>query len=408
MLLQIAWKNIWRNKVRSLVILTAIALGIFAGVFNMAFFYGMVEQRIETVISTEASHIQIHQKNYVEDPEIKKNIEQAADMANSIGRLESVKQTTCRTIINAMISSAESGSGIRLLGINPEDEMNVTDISSRLLDGKYLEGIKRNPILIGEKLAEKLGVKLRSKVVVTLQDLEGEMIYASFRVAGIYKTTNTTYDEMTAFVRKTDLENLTGLPGDGAHEIAILLNNSETLDSTMAYLRSEYPDLDIKSWRDIMPEVGLIEESMDVSMYVFMGIILFALLFGIINTMLMAVLERRKELGMLMAVGMNKRRVFSMITLETIVLSLTGGVFGILMGGLFTFFLSQNGIDLSNWGWSGAYESLGYDTVVYPLLKSSMLIRVTIMVIITGFIGSLYPARKALKLNPAEAIRIDI
>lgn len=406
MLLQVAWKNIWRNKIRSLVILVAIALGIFAGVFSMGFYKGMAEQRVKTAISTEASHIQIHQKEYLTDPDSKVFIPNVNDITSYLNSQEFVKHSSARVIVNSMITSAETGSGVKLVGIIAADEKQVTDISTRLTDGEYLEGIKRNPILIGEKLAEKLNIKIRSKVVLTLQNLEGEMMYASFRVAGIFKTSNTMYDESTAFVRQKDIAVLISLDPSAGHEIAILLNSNEAMEVTLDHLTEKYSTLDVKSWKEIMPEVALVEQTMDIPMYIFMGVILFALLFGIINTMLMAVLERRKELGMLMAIGMNKIRVFKMIMLETVMLSLTGGLVGIVLGALITIIASRQGIDLSATG--QAYESLGYDPLVYPVFKISMAVTVTIMVIFTGFLGSLYPARKALKLKPADAIRIDM
>lgn len=406
MLLQIAWKNIWRNKVRSLVILTAIALGIFAGVFNMAFYYGMVDQRIEAAISNEASHIQIHQNKYLSDPNLETYIPDAERIKSEIDTMSEVAHTSVRVLVNSMISSAETGSGIRIVGIVPDDEKEVTNIHTHLISGEYLTGISRNPIVVGQKLADKLKIKLRSKVVLTLQSVDGEMIYASFRVAGIYSTSNTMFDEMNAFVRKSDIRKLVGLGPTAGHEIAILLKSNESLDTVKEKLTADYPGLDIKTWKEILPEVGLVEQSMDLSMYVLMGIILFALLFGIINTMLMAVLERQKELGMLMAIGMNKRRVFSMIMLETVMLSIIGGIAGILIGGIITEISSHTGIDLS--AVAKGYEYLGYDSIVYPVYKIDMIIKVTIMVLATGFIAALYPARKALKLRPAEAIRIDL
>ena len=196
MLLQIAWKNIWRNKVRSLVILTAIALGIFAGVFNMAFYYGMVDQRIEAAISNEASHIQIHQNKYLSDPNLETYIPDAERIKSEIDTMSEVAHTSVRVLVNSMISSAETGSGIRIVGIVPDDEKEVTNIHTHLISGEYLTGISRNPIVVGQKLADKLKIKLRSKVVLTLQSVDGEMIYASFRVAGIYSTSNTMFDEM--------------------------------------------------------------------------------------------------------------------------------------------------------------------------------------------------------------------
>ena len=141
-------------------------------------------------------------------------------------------------------------------------------------------------------------------------------------------------------------------------------------------------------------------------MYILMVIILLALLFGIINTMLMAVLERIKELGMLMAIGMNRKRIFSMIMTETILLSLFGGSIGIILGILFTLYFGNAGIDLSVW--ATAYASMGYDSIIYPILTLRDTVVTTIMVLGTGLLASIYPSIKALKLKPAEAIRIDM
>ncbi len=406
MLLQIAWKNIWRNKIRSSIILLAIALGIFAGMFNMAFYKGMVDQRIETAISNESSHIQIHHEDYLTNPDMLFYIRNSDEIESTIKSNPAVEHISSRLILNAMASTAESGSGIKIMGIEKNDEKLVTDIHSKVVKGAYLEGIKRNPILIGEKLAEKLNLDIRKKVILTIQNKEGDMINASFRVAGIYKTSNTMYDEMNAFVNKEDLRSLINFSKGDVHEIAILLKNNEAVENTTQQLQANYSELDVKSWDKLMPEVGLLEQSMDISMYIFMGVILFALIFGIINTMLMAVLERKKELGMLMAIGMNKLRVFKMILLETVLLSITGGITGIILGGLSTFILGNRGINLSTF--AKAYETMGMDTMVYPKLSIEMAAQVVIMVLFTGMLASLYPAYKALRLKPAEAIRIDI
>jgi ABC-type antimicrobial peptide transport system permease subunit len=154
-----------------------------------------------------------------------------------------------------------------------------------------------------------------------------------------------------------------------------------------------------------MPEVGLLDDTMSVYLFMIMGIILFALMFGIINTMLMVVLERTKELGMLMAVGMNKLRVFSMIVLETILLSLTGGITGTVLGYSLVQLFAKTGMDLSVW--QEGLESIGYDSIIYPQIAFSDLLQVTIMVIGTGILAAIYPSIKALKLNPAEALRME-
>jgi ABC-type lipoprotein release transport system permease subunit len=406
MIWAISWRNIWRNKLRSAVIITAIAIGIFAGVFTWAFYRGMVVQRIQSAIITESSHIQIHQKDYLVNPDQKFFIRRIDSITAIIDTMQGVKAVTHRVLVNAMISSAETGSGIRIVGINPSRERKVTNTYSKIIQGSYFESNRKTPIVIGNELAKKLSVKLRSRVVLTLQTMDGTLTSGLFRVEGIYKTSNTAYDEMNVFVRNDDICSLINLNNHSGHELAVLLKNNEQLEQIADIIRRVFPDADTKTWKEIMPEVNLVEESTDISMYFFLAIILLALIFGIINTMLMAVLERVKELGMLMAVGMNKVRVFLMILLETVFLSLTGGIIGIMAGYIVTVIFNHKGINLSRF--AEAYEKLGYESMIYPVPNFDIDLKVTLMVLITGILAALYPAWKAIQLKPAEALHIDI
>ena len=406
MIWSVAWRNIWRNKLRSGVIIGGLTIGVFAGVFMWAFYSGMVNQRIDTAIKTESSNIQLHNAKYLEDPDVKYNIDSVKEKIQAISKLQGVKAVTYRTIMNSMVMSAETGSGVRIMGIDPDMEKNVTNLYQKVIEGTYFVGMKRNPILIGSNLAEKLNVKLRSKVVVTVQQSDGTITKAQFRVVGIFKTSNSIFDETNVFVRNSDLESMADLGVNKANEIAVLLNDNSQLDAEEAKIQAMYPNLDVKTWRQLMPEVSLIEKSMDFSMYLVMGIVLLGLLFAIVNTMLMAVLERIKELGMLMAVGMNKMRVFTMIVLETLLLSVTGGMVGIVIGALSTWITYHTGVSLAAWG--KAYESMGFETIVYPEISTAIVIKITVMVVITGILAALYPAYKALQFKPAEALRIDV
>lgn len=406
MILAIAWRNIWRNRLRSMVIIIAIAIGIFSGVFTWAFYRGMVDQRIQNAIITESSHIQVHHAEYLTNPDQKFYIRNLDSIMEITRKLTGVKAVTSRTLVNAMISSAETGSGVRIVGIYPEQEKQVTNTFTKLREGSYFETSSRTPLVLGAALAEKLSVRLRSRLVLTLQTMDGTLTSGLFRVEGIYKTSNTMYDEMNVFVRNTDLKRLIDLEESAGHELAVLLSQNDMLDPVAASLREDLPGLDCRTWREILPEVSLVEESMDLSMYIFLGVILAALVFGIVNTMLMAVLERIKELGMLMAIGMNKLRVFLMILLETVMLSLCGGIFGIVAGYLVTVIYSHKGIELARY--AEAYERLGYESMIYPVPNLDIDIKVTIMVLLAAIVASLYPSWKAIHLKPAEALRIDI
>jgi len=407
MIWSVSWRNVWRNKLRSGVILTAIALGVFAGLFSMAFMKGMANQRLESATMTEVSHIQIHTPEFVDVNDIEHYFSESEEMTQEITKLQGVKSVSARIIVNSIINSAEKGTGIKLVGIDPEVEKTVTNLSEKLIEGNYLKPVKRGkPIVIGQKLAETLDVGTGSKVVIGTLDINGQPLYYQFKIAGIFKTVSTPFDESTAFVNVSDLREITGIPDDVAHEIAILLESRELSKDISTELKKMYPNLDIKQWNEIMPELSYLTETMDYFMYIFILIILLALGFGIVNTMLMVVLERVKELGMLMAVGMNKIRIFNMIMLETVFLCVTGGAIGIALGSAFSLYFSDKGMDLSSLYGEGL-SAIGYDSVVFTVLTPDMIGIIVFLVILTGIFASIYPALKALKLSPAEAIRTD-
>ncbi len=405
MLFSISWRNIWRNKLRSSVILTAIALGICAGIFSTAFFKGMADQRIDKAIKTEISHIQVHRIKFRQANDITKYMPDALPIRNEIAALPQVAGVSTRIIIYSMVSSAETAAGVKIAGIHPENEREVTNIQEKLIEGSYFEEDKRNPIVLGRKLAEKLDVKRGSKVVLTLQDVDNHIVAGAFRIVGIFDTSNNMFDESNVLVKADDLSRLMNLPNQAAHEIAILTENNKYVTMVKEEAEKVSGEYEVLTWDQLSPELSYLTESMDLYMYIFIIIILFALLFGIINTMLMVVLERVKEIGMLMAIGMNKLRIFSMIIMETVMLSFIGGIIGVGLGALVSHYFERHRIDLSLWG--EAYQDLGYDPFVYTSLEFSLLVNVTILVIITGVIASLYPAYKALQNDPADALRIE-
>ncbi len=405
MIWSISWRNIWRNKVRSAVVIIAVALGLCAGVFLTAFFTGMIDRRVDQAIAGELSHIQIHYPEFRSTTDMSLYIPGADSIAGQIRQIPHVTGASSRIVFHSMISSAETAAGVRITGIRPEQEMKVSKIHSHIIEGDYLGKEGRNPVVIGKKLAENLKVKLRSKVVITVTDMEKNITGGAFRVVGIYETANRMFDESVVFVRHGDLASLIGIPADGGHEIAVLADDNERVEEVQESIRLQAGSLEIMNWKELSPEMNYLTEAMDLYMFIFTGIILLALLFGIINTMLMVVLERFKEIGMLMAIGMNRLRIFKMIILETVLLTLTGGVAGIIAGTAVSTYFEHHPINLSIW--AEGYKAIGYDSIVYTSFDLNMLVGVTIMVFCTGIIAAIYPAYKALQYDPAEALRIE-
>ena len=406
MIWYIAWRNIWRNKLRSLVVILAVTLGLFATLFIIALSNGMLEQKIATTIKNEISHIQLHDSAFMQDNSLDHSIAGSEQIADTIRTLEGVKAVANRIKMSGMASTAATGAGAVVNGIVPEVEEKVTRISDYVIEGDYFVTESRSHrILIGQKMASKLNAKTGSKIVLTLQNTDGELSYALFRVVGIYKTSNGMFDETNVFVERNDLASVTGFDPSRATEIAVLLENSELTDAVTEKIQSITPHLSVMSWKKLQPILLAMQSMMDQFGFLLLVIILIAMAFGIINTMLMAILERTHELGMLMAVGMNKRRIFIMILLETLFLTLIGAAVGAAIGIATIKLTGQNGINFASW--AEGFESWGYSAHIYPVLGAGFYLGMTLMVIVTGVISSIFPARKALKLNPSEAIRTE-
>lgn len=403
MLTRISWRNVWRNKVRSLILVSSIAMGIWAGIFMLSFSWGMSIQYVNMGIKGQVSHIQLHHPLFKEDRKINFTIPGAPAILDEINALETVKAATGRVIVGGMVSSPTAGAGANVTGIDPDQENKVTGIGDNIIEGEYFDSGKHNQILIGEKLAQKLKVKLRNKIVLTVQDTDGNITAGAFRISGIYRTSNSSLDELNVYVRDTDISRLLGLDADQIQEIAVLLQDNTDLAATYEGLQSKYPGLLVEDWKTLAPELRIVIDSFSQTMYLFMSIILLALTFGIINTMLMAVLERIHELGILMAIGMNKLSVFLMIMLETLYLAIIGGICGLLLAYGSIQLLSNTGIDLS--AFATGLSSYGMDTMVYPAFPDKQFLEIFIMIFIAAILSAIYPAYKALKLNPVQAIR---
>jgi ABC-type lipoprotein release transport system permease subunit len=247
--------------------------------------------------------------------------------------------------------------------------------------------------------------RLRSKIVFTFTDKQGELINQTYKVCGIYKTSNAIYDQANAFVLQSDLSPIVGLNWDEVHETGILLNENTDEKQAQTRIKKAFPELAVLTWQELSPDASMMSEYISMYAFIFIIIILFALAFGIINTMLMSILERTKELGMLMAIGMNRRKVFSMIMMETIFLTMTGAAVGMLTGWLLIWITGNTGLNFSSVG--EGFESVGWAAIVYPTINASFFFGITFLVIVTGVLSSIIPARKALRLNPVEAIRVD-
>lgn len=409
MITLIAWRNIWRNTTRSLVVILAIALGIWAAMAMTGFATGMVQSYVSEAVQHVTSHVQVHHPEFREDYQAKFTLAHPEEMVKQAQRAPFVEAVSTRSIAQGMLSSPQAARGILIKAVEPEQERRTSALDRQIVEGSYFEGDRKNQILISRKLADKIKVGLRNKVVLTFQNLDRDITAGAFRVVGLFDTGNAPFDEGHVFVQRKDLnrlltEGVDSLPAQPmAHELAILLSQAEASPEVAAALAGRFPDMEVQTYRELAPELELYESQIQYLSLIYLTVIMLALIFGIVNTMLMAILERTRELGMLMAVGMNKPRVFGMIVQETLLLSLIGVPLGLLLGWGTVHYLGRHGLDLS--AYSSSLAQYGMSPVIYFELPASVYWQVPIAVGITALLASLYPAWRAIRLRPVEAIR---
>ncbi|HIF49142.1 MAG TPA: ABC transporter permease [Cytophagales bacterium] len=401
-LIKISWRNVWRSKLRSFVVIMSVIFGILGGIIMVAMSYGLNEERMNNAVETYLSHIQIHNKSFSEDYNIKHTINNLTEIEKAINNDDRVTSYSKRIILNGMLSNSNGSYGIQVKGINPSEEIKVTNTYNKIIEGEYFKSKRVNTILVGKKLADRLNLKIKSKVVITFQDENNELISLLYRVEGIFRSGNSRYDEANVFVRNLSIAK--NLPNfSGFHEVPILLTDIELKDEVKNELIPYSSNNIVESWDDISIDLAYANEMLGAVLYIFMMIILTGLSFGIVNTMLMAILERKREIGMLMSIGMSRYKIFLMICFETIFLSLVALPFGLVLSYFIVEYYSVVGIDLSIV--AAGLENFGVGTRLYFKLPNEDYFVVAIMVFIISIISSIFPSVRALKINPVEATK---
>jgi putative ABC transport system permease protein len=402
MLLKISWRNIWRNKRRSLIVLSSVIVGVIAAILIDGLSNGMLKQMLFNQINSSVSHIQIHKKGFNDNKTVQNYIPDYQKAEQVVKNNPLVKYYSERVITFGLLSSASNSSGVYINGVNPAQEQKVTDINKSIVEGSYLKGEGRE-IVIGKSLAEKLGVGIGDKVVAMSNTPDGSVGSDVFRVTGIYETFSSEFDRINIYIPIQKAQQMLDI-GDHVHEIAIITTDYEHADKVKNEIASKLDgDYEVLSYNDLLPMLILQLDFYKETMLIFNLIIGLALIFGIINVMLMSVLERIREFGVLMSIGMKNSKLFLMIVTESFIIGLIGTAVGIGLGLLIQMPLSNVGLNLSMFAES--LKSFGVGAIIYPETTAENLISLIIMIPLIAVIAAIYPAIKAVKLEPVYAIR---
>ncbi len=408
MISKIAWRNLLRNKRRSLILIVSITVGVFALVLARAFARGLMEQLLSNQIGTDVGYIQIHKAGYKVDPSIDNSI----DSSNGIRNILKADSTTInyseRLRTYGLVSSAYNSAGVSIVGISPDEEKKVTTIYQNIVHGEYLNA-ESDQIVISTAIAEKLKAGIGDKVVIMASQLDGSIGSEGCRICGIYETANSGFDQSHIYVPIQTLREMLNVD-DMVSEFVINPVHREQMPAVLDGLRRDIPAISSSSdkfetmtYEEMLPLFVMQLGFYDQIFYVVYGIVAIALIFGIIDVMLMAVLERTHEFGVAMAVGMANRKIFRMILVEALYLGVLGTAVGLVIAYFTCVDFSRNGWDLSVF--SESLRSFGSGSKIYPAVEPQDFIRAILIIPLVTVIGAVYPALKAIRLHPVEAIR---
>ena len=402
MLVTVAWRNLWRNHRRSLIMLAAIAIGLWGMIWMTALMRGMVDQMIDDAISTLSGHVQIHAEGYLDDPSVEHTIPAAGDNMVLLGLLNSpqVSAWSQRIRVPAVIRSEREVYGITLVGIDPQREQGLSFIADSIVEGHYLQSPDDRHVLLGRKLVEQLQTRLGQRIVLMSQDPGNNIAERGFRIGGIYDTDLQATETSYVFAGIETVRSLLKM-GSGVSEISLLGDDYRNPEGLAAEVRAAAGAAETKTWLQLDPYMASMLDVMDGFIVIWFSIIFLALSFGLINTLLMAVFERTREIGLIQALGMPPASILYMVLIESVIMLLIGLLAGNLLSWL-TILPIQDGIDIS--GIAQGLEWAGMSSTLLPAVKSSDVLLANAIVLLLGIAASLFPAWRASRKVPVEAI----
>ena len=414
-LLRLAARGLGRNMRRSLLTAAAMVLGLALLIFSRALSDGGHEQWIESAVRMGTGHIAIQAPQYLETGKLEYRLD-AEQVARATAAIEAlppeagVRTWTTRMTVDGLASSASSAIPVRVEGVDPVREAAFSDFGAKVQEGRYLEDGDRLHAFVGVELARRLDLEVGNRFVITAQTASGEVEGQLFRVAGIFRTAVTELDEGLVHVPIGTVRSWLGA-AESATTVPVLLETSTQTDRTVASLGAEladHPNIRVLGWREASPDLDSAVRIDDYGDYIF-HIILFAIIaLAILNAVLISVLGRRREFGILQAMGLTGFETGVVVFVEGVLVTAASGLMGMVVGFLFTWGLFRDGLDFSALMSSEmSFSGSVIDPVIVPFFQFQQILVSLYFILIIGTLASLYPAVRASKLDPAEAMKFE-
>jgi ABC-type lipoprotein release transport system permease subunit len=402
--LKMAWRNIWRNPRRTLLTIAAIAFAGMILVFMLSFQLGCYETMINTSVKISTGHLQVMAKGYLEDKKMRLVIKDPEHVDRILKNIGGIDAYTFRANAFSLVSSDKRTHGVVVTGIDPIREASVSSIKSLIRKGRYLNAADTYAVLIGEHLSRNLKVDIKDELTVLGQGRDGSIAASVLTIEGIFDSGIDEFDRNVIMMGLNGFQEVFSM-GKSVHEAIITTNSLMDVARVQQQIQNNFredEELYVPDWMEIMP--GLLQGiQMDLMSGIIMYIILIIVVaFSIFNTFLMAIFERTREFGVMMAIGTTPSRITKLVMYESICMTLIGILLGIVIGSLITLYFQKYGISIA--GTEEIFKQYGIPGRLYPRLSLISSSAGPLVVFLITFVSSVFPALKIRKLKPIEAM----
>jgi putative ABC transport system permease protein len=400
LILKMAWKNSFLRLSRTILVILMIAVSMSMMLALQGLYDGMAENMLDKNKRSDSGDITLYAKGYRLNPEIKNSISDAKKIKTEIQKMDGVSAVMMRLSADGLASTARKSSFASVIGIDLKEEEKFGAFST-FLDSGELNFSKRGA-LVGIELAKTLKLRLGSKLVFSTQDAKGEINSIALRVRGIIQTTNIKLDNFAIYIQRDKVSKFLALETTTATQVSI-----KSADTNLQKgLQTRYPDLEVKSFFQLQPMMQMMQDMMVIFNSITFFIVMLVVFIGILGVMYVSILDRVREFGIMLGIGMAYKYIRLQIILESLIIGCVGFILGSILGVLFLYYLMIYGLDLS--AFADAMQSFGYDTILYATIKLSYFTNTFLAIMMASVLSVFLPLRKIKKLNPVEVIKAQI
>ena len=396
-----AWRNVWRNTRRSVVTIGAMTLALFSMVIYSGLVEGYFQGMVRNVVDLEFGDVQVHAAGYLDRPSKYTTIDDAAGL---LARLDAAGvPASARLVAGALIGTEESSAGVALRGIDIEREALVSGLHEVVAEGQWLDPTDAQGVVLGRRVARKLLASPGDELVVLAQAMDGGATDALLTVRGVLQGVGDGTDRSAVLMNEATFRELMAFPR-GAHQIVARRPQGASLEVLAAQVRAAAPDLDVKTWRELMPLVSQMLDSTRGLIYFVFMIVYLAIGILILNAMLMAVFERIREFGVFKAIGGGPGTVFRLILAESVIQIAIATGLGLGLSLPVGVYLSRYGLDVGAMA-GMSMVGVAMDPTWYGVYTPQTVAGPVIMLYVIALGAVLYPALKAAFIRPVDAMR---